>query len=229
MTDGGMRERFLVPARKLHPAQRLTSEQAALVETLAIGCHAVNRGAPRPGDYLLIIGAGPIGLAVLEFARLAGAHPIVLDLNAQRLAFVREVMQVPDTIQSSDGDSNAAALKELTDGLGAQVVIDATGHPGSMSEALNYASFTGRVVFVGITTEEIHFPHPRMHRRELTLLASRNAHPDDFRRIIQLIENSEIDTAPWITHRARLDEMIEVFPEWLKPETRVIKAMVEIP
>jgi alcohol dehydrogenase len=229
MTDGGMCERFLLPARKLHPAPGLAAEQAALVETLAIGCHAVNRGAPQPGEHLLIIGAGPIGLAVLEFARLSGAHPIVLDLNEQRLAFVRDTMKVPDTLLASDTESTLAALRELTGGVGAKVVIDATGNSGSMSNALNYASFTGRVVFVGITTEEIRFPHPLMHRRELTLLASRNAHPDDFRRIIGLIENGQIDTKPWITHRARFDEVIDAFPEWLKPETRVIKAIVEIP
>ena len=152
-----------------------------------------------------------------------------MDLNEQRLAFVRDVMKVPDTIRSGDAELTARALRERTNGAGAQVVIDATGNPGSMSYALNYASFTGRVVYVGITTEEIRFVHPLMHRRELTLLASRNAHPDDFRRIIGLIRDLQIDTAPWITHRARFDEMIDAFPQWLNPEMRVIKAMVEIP
>ena len=228
MTDGGMRERFLVPARKLHPAGGLTWEQAALVETLAIGCHAVDRAAAQPGDHLLIIGAGPIGLSVLEFAKLSGAHPIVMDLNEQRLAFVRETMQVPHTILFSDAEASIAELRRLSDGAGAQIVIDATGNSDSMSHALDYASFTGRVVFVGITTEEIHFPHPWLHRRELTLLASRNAHPKDFRRIISLIEKKAIETAPWITHRVSFDGMIETFPEWLKPDAQVIKAMVEI-
>lgn len=228
MTDGGMRERFVLPARKLHRAAGLSWEQAALVETLAIGCHAVNRGAPRANDHLLIIGAGPIGLAVLEFAKLSGAHPIVMDLNEQRLAFVRETMHVPHTILCTDPESTIGMLKELTNGTGAPLVIDATGNSHSMSHALDYASFTGRVVFVGITTEEIHFPHPLMHRRELTLLASRNAHPEDFRRIIGLIENDEINTAPWITHTASFEGMIDAFPAWLKPETRVIKAMVDI-
>jgi alcohol dehydrogenase len=228
MRDGGMRERFLVPARKLHPASGLTWDQAALVETLAIGCHAIDRGAPRAGEHLLIIGAGPIGLATLEFAKLSGARPIVMDLNEQRLRFVREVMKVPDTILFSDVPSAVAALQELGNGVAAQLVIDATGNPHSMSQSLEYASFTGRVVFVGITTEQIRFPHPLMHRRELSLLASRNAHPDDFRRIIKLIENKEIDTAPWITHKASFNEMIDVFPSWLNPDSRVIKAIVEI-
>src|SRR5437773_5902237 len=78
-TDGGLRPRFIVPARKLHRSDKLTLEQLALVETLAIGCHAVNRGAPQPGENTLVIGAGPIGLTVIEFVRLSGARPIVLD------------------------------------------------------------------------------------------------------------------------------------------------------
>jgi alcohol dehydrogenase len=110
----------------------------------------------------------------------------------------------------------------------AQVVIDATGNNKSMSNALNFVSFAGKLVFVGITTQEISFLHPLMHRREMTLLASRNALPADFGNIIRLIEEGKIDTKPWITHRASFDEMIDVFPEWLKPETGVIKAIVEV-
>src|SRR5579871_2981086 len=90
--DGGLRPRFLVPARKLHVSRRLTFEQLALVETLAIGCHAVSRAALQAGETCLIVGAGPIGLATLEFAKLAGANVIMLDVNAQRLDFCRRVM-----------------------------------------------------------------------------------------------------------------------------------------
>jgi alcohol dehydrogenase len=229
MSDGGMRERMILPARKLHPAGALTAEQCALVETLAIGCHAVNRGAPQPADYVLIIGAGPIGLSVIEFAKLSGAHTIVADINAQRLEFVRSKMGVPDTILISTESAALNQLREITGGALAQVVIDATGNNKSMSECFQFASFTGRVVYVGITQQEVSFPHaPIMHRRELTVMASRNALPGDFTRIISLIEAGRIDTRPWITHRAKFDEMIAVFPTWLKPESGVIKAIVSV-
>jgi alcohol dehydrogenase len=228
MTDGGMRERIILPAHKLHPANALSPEQCALVETLAIGCHAVNRGAPVEGETVLVIGAGPIGLSVIEFAKLSGARTIVMDMNEQRLAFVRETMGVPDTIFTRGDGAELETLKAMTDGTLAQVVIDATGSNKSMSQALNYVGFTGRLVFVGITTQEVSFGHPLMHRREMTLLASRNAHPADFTRIVQLIGEGRIDTRPWITHRAKFDEMIDAFPSWLKPETGVIKAVVSV-
>jgi 2-desacetyl-2-hydroxyethyl bacteriochlorophyllide A dehydrogenase len=229
MMDGGLTERMILPARKLHPARKLSPEQCALVETLAIGCHAVNRGNPVAGENVLVIGAGPIGLSVIEFAKLSGAQTIVMDLNEQRLEFVRARMGVPDTICSRGDGAELEALKRLTGGALAQVVVDATGSNKSMAQAMTYCGFTARLVYVGITQAEVVFPHaPVMHRRELTLLASRNALPPDFTRIIKLIEDGQIDTRPWITHRAAFAELIEKFPTFTQPETGVIKAVVNM-
>ena len=231
MCDGGLCERYLLPARKLHVSRKLTFDQLALVETLAIGCHAVNRGNPQPGEHVLVIGAGPIGLSAIEFAKLSGARTIVMDMNAGRLAFVREKMGVPDTILLAPGGEDAAIeqLRALTNGQFADVVVDATGSNKSMAGALAYCAFVGRLVYVGITQQEVTFLHaPIMHRREVSIMASRNALPADFTRIIALIEEGKIDTVPWITHHAAFEEMIGVFPSWLKPETGVIKAVVEV-
>ena len=229
MCDGGLTQQIVLPARKLHLAGKLTMEQCALVETLAIGCHAVNRGNPQAGEHVLVIGAGPIGLSAIEFAKLSGARTIVMDTNAQRLEFVRDRIGVPDTILARGDDLEHPALAEITNGQLADVVIDATGSNKSMVRALEFASFAGRVVYVGITQQTLEFPHaPVMHRRELTLLASRNALSSDFTRIIQLIEDGQIDTQPWITHHAEFDEVPAVFPSWLKPESGVIKAVVHV-
>src|SRR5580698_340502 len=113
MCDGGLAERYVLPARKLHISRQLTYDQLALVETLAIGCHAVNRGAPTASEHVLVIGAGPIGLSAIEFAKLSGARTIVMDMNAARLAFVREKMGVPDTIELAPG-GEAATLEQLS-------------------------------------------------------------------------------------------------------------------
>lgn len=231
MCDGGMTERMLLPARKLHRSDSLSFDQLALVETLAIGCHAIDRGQPTDQEHVLVIGAGPIGLSAIEFARLSGARTIVMDTNPARLEFVRERMKIPDTILLQ-ADGRQAAIEELarmSSGQLADLVVDATGNHLSMGDALAYAAIRGRVVYVGITQQNISFPHaPVMHRRELTLLASRNALPRDFARIIELIEQGRIDTVPWITHHAPLDEMIGVFAQWLDPANRVIKAIVNV-
>jgi alcohol dehydrogenase len=224
--DGGLRPRFLVPARKLHPSARLTFEQLALVETLAIGCHAAGRAALKPEETCLIVGAGPIGLASLEFARLAGPRVLVLDVNEARLDFCRRVMGVRHTLVPSDNLDKD--IREINEGRLPDVVIDATGSSASMSGAFGLVTHGGRLVFVGITTDEVRFRHPVFHKAEGTLLCSRNALPADFTRIIALIEGGRLDTRPWVTHRCGFEELIEVFPSYVKRETGVIKAVVEV-
>jgi 2-desacetyl-2-hydroxyethyl bacteriochlorophyllide A dehydrogenase len=224
--DGGLRPKFPIPARKLHVSRKLGFDQLALVETLAIGCHAVNRAALAAHESCLIIGAGPIGLATLEFVKLTGAKTIVLDVNEQRLGFCRKVMGVRHTLLPSN--NLESELRELTDGHLPDVVIDATGNNGSMSTAFNLTTHGGRLVFVGITMEEVRFRHAVFHKSEGTLLCSRNALAGDFTRIIQLIEEGRIDTRPWITHRATFEELIDVFPSYTRPETGVIKAVVAV-
>lgn len=224
--DGGMRTEFLLPARKLHASTKLAFDQLALVETLAIGCHAVNRADIQPGDSCLVIGAGPIGLATLEFVKLTGVKMIVVDMNEPRLDFCRRAMGVHHTIKASE--SLEQDLRGVTDGHLPDVVIDATGSSASMSNAFGLVAPGGKLVYVGITTDEVKFRHPTFHKVEGTLLCSRNALPADFRRIIGLIEEGTIDTNPWITHRAHFDELPGIFPAYTRPETGVIKAIVEL-
>lgn len=226
--DGGLRPLFTLPARKLHPSPSLSHEQNALVETLAIGCHAIDRAAASANETVLVIGAGPIGLSVLEFARLAGSRVIVMDRLPERLAFVRDRMGVADTIEASgDVDRDAEVVSRITDGRLAEVVVDASGSHVSMSTSLAYCSFGGRLIYVGITQQDLTFPHaPLVHRRELSILASRNARSADFSRIIGLIAAGHIDTRPWITHRLPFDEVITEFPSLLEPTAGTIKAVI---
>jgi threonine dehydrogenase-like Zn-dependent dehydrogenase len=120
-------------------------------------------------------------------------------------------------------------MREITDGELYPTVLDATGSATSMNQALNYVAHSGTLVYVGITTQDVTFPDRLFHSRETTLKASRNALPDDFRRIIRLIEERQIDTTRWITHRTAFDDMIDVFDSYTKPETGVIKAIIEMP
>jgi len=222
--DGGLRPQIILPAQKLHPANDLAYEQLALVETLGIGCHAVNRGQPQAGDHVLIIGAGPIGLSVLEFAKLTGATLHVIEPNARRREFVKQTYSIESVHEAME----PATFAELTRNRLAQVVFDATGNASSMARALEYAGFAGRVVFVGITTEPVLLNDALLHRRELTLITSRNAVPTDFTRIIGLIRDGMINTSAWITHRMKFDDVPSDFATLLKPESHVVKAVIEL-
>lgn len=228
MIDGGLCDRFLIRADKLHVSTELSFEQLALVETLGIGCHATDRGAPTQGSHVLIIGAGPIGLATLEFTRLTGAVITVMDRVASRLDFCRTRYGIEHTVVFDNPDSVAEELRSITGGDMYSVVTDATGSPASMSGALRYVAHTGTLVYVGITTENVTFPHPALHRREMMIKGSRNALPRDFGRIIGLIEDGTIDTGPWITHRTSFDDVVANFDGYTRPESGVIKAIIEV-
>lgn len=228
MIDGGLCEQFLVRADKLHPSGKLSYEQLALVETLAIGCHACNRGNSQPGDRVLIIGAGPIGLATLEFVRLTGAEITVMDMVPSRLDFCKRNYGIAHTITARGDATDLEQVLAVTAGDKFAVVIDATGNNRSMSGALHYVAHSGALVYVGITTQEVSFAHPVLHRPEITLLGSRNAHPSDFTRIIQLIETGVIDTSVWVTHRTSFDRVISEFEAFTRPETGVIKAVIQV-
>lgn len=225
--DGGLRAFFTVPARKLHRSRSLSFDQLALVETLAIGCHATARVNPQADECVLIIGAGPIGLSTLEFVKLTGARIIVMDISRERLDFVRRTYGIEHTLLAG-GEDVVAQLRAMTEGHLPDVAIDATGAVGSMSAAFGYVAQGGRLVFVGITAEEVKFRHALFHKCEGTLLCSRNALPGDFTRIIDLIETGRIDTAPWITHRCAFEEVPALLPTFAKPGTGVLKAMIEI-
>ena len=226
--DGGMRERFVLPARKLHPSAKLTMEQLALVETLAIGCNCVNRAATQADDKVLVIGAGPIGMAAIEFLKVAKAEITVMDMNETRLQFCSGKLGVDHTVVFKNDGTETDRLREANGGELPNTVIDATGSHVSMSNAFQFCAFTGQVVYVGITTQELSFKHVAIHRPEITIKASRNAVPGDFSRIIRLIEEGVIDTDPWLSHHASYDDFIAEFSNWIKPETGVIKAVLHM-
>jgi 2-desacetyl-2-hydroxyethyl bacteriochlorophyllide A dehydrogenase len=224
-TDGGMRDFITVPVHKLHRSNLLPYEQLALVETLGIGAHAVERAQLVPQEFALVIGAGPIGLSVIQFAQIAGARVIVLDVNENRLSFCRQQLQVEHTVQAQGKILDS--LQSITGGDLPTAVFDATGHAQSMTQAFHYVAHGGRLIFVGLVQSDITFHDPDFHRRELTLLSTRNSTRHEFTRIIQFLEEGKIDTAPWITHQVPCEGMIEAFPQWLDPDQGVIKAVVE--
>ncbi|HWA11257.1 MAG TPA: zinc-binding alcohol dehydrogenase family protein [Opitutaceae bacterium] len=225
--DGGMRPLLRVPARKLHSSARLDYEQLALVETLGIGAHAVDRAGAGKDDVVLVIGAGPIGLSVVQFVLVTGATLLVMDVSESRLAFCRDRLGVKHTVLA--GPDAPAQLKRIGGGDLPTIVIDATGNPQSMAGTFDLAAPGGRIVFVGLFQGDVTFNDPNFHRRELTLCASRNAPPATFREIIQLVESGRVDTRPWITHRFRLADTPEVFPASIAGNPAVLKAMIEVP
>jgi threonine dehydrogenase-like Zn-dependent dehydrogenase len=222
--DGGMAPLLQIPIRKLHCSKRLDFEQLALVETLVIGAHAVERATVSPQDFVLIIGAGPIGLSVIQFVRIWKAKVAVMDVSDSRLQFCRE--HFADIAVLKPGPGAEAELKRIGGDL-PTCVIDATGNQQSMMGSFALPANGGRIVFVGLFQGDVTFNDPNFHRRELTVLASRNALPATFRDVVHLIEDGAIDTRPWITHRLKLADVPSAFPRDIAGNPAVLKAMIE--
>jgi 2-desacetyl-2-hydroxyethyl bacteriochlorophyllide A dehydrogenase len=225
--DGGMAEYLLVPSYSLVHGSGLNAESLALVEPLSIGSHAVGRAGIIKNEFVLVVGAGPIGLGIMEFARLAGGKVIALDINDTRLKFCAEKLKVPYTINGAT-ENVAARLKEITHGDMPTVVIDATGSLKAIEGAFSYMAHGARYVLVGLQKGNISFSHPEFHKRESTLMSSRNATREDFEFVISSIKNGNVDPATYITHRVSFGEVKDEFPGWLDPKNGVIKAMVEV-
>jgi len=224
--DGGMRELITVPLRKLHRSDALSFEQLALVETLSIGAHAVGRAGLEAGETVLVVGTGPIGLAVIQSAQPRGVRILATDVNEDRLGFCRQQMGVEHTLLTDA--SSEEALREATGGDMPTVVFEATGNPASMERSFGFVASGGKLVLVGLCQSKIAFFDPEFHRREMTLLSSRNALASDFDRVLAAVEAGALDTRPWVTHRASLGDLAAALPSWTDPQSRVLKAMVEV-
>jgi 2-desacetyl-2-hydroxyethyl bacteriochlorophyllide A dehydrogenase len=209
--DGGMQDIVSVSPRLLHPSEKLTLDQLALVETLGIGAHAVARAGLQKGESAIVVGAGPIGLGTAIFARVAGADVVVIEKNEDRRAFA---------------ESQGWKTRLPADEIFANVVFDATGSATVMAGSLNRVSVGGKLVFVGLTSDPIPLDDALFHRREITLLASRNS-VGQFPRIIKMLEEGTIQIDDWITERLVLSDLPGEF-ELLINRPHLIKAIVDI-
>ena len=225
--DGGMSEYLSVPSESLVHGQGLNLDQLALVEPLAIGAHAVRRAGVTNDEFVLVAGAGPIGLGTMAFVAAAGGKVIALDTNSDRLNFCQEKLKVTHIVNAANDDV-MEKLKSITNGNMPTVVMDATGNLKAINNAFQYMSHGARYVLIGLQKEKISFSHPEFHKREATLMSSRNATRADFEYVISSIKRKVIDPTTFITHRVRFDQVRDEFKSWLNPASGVVKAMVEI-
>lgn len=223
--DGGMTEYLSLPERFVLKAEGLSVDQAAMVEFLAIGAHAVARANVQPDQKVLVVGAGPIGMAVAIFARLDGAEVTFLDGRADRLDFAAKHLGASHTVQLGEGDQQS--LSEITNGDFFDAVFDATGNPKAMERGFGFVGHGGTYVFVSIVSSDISFSDPEFHKRETSLLGSRNATVEDFERVMEAMRAGEVPEA-LITHRMMLAEVPERFARLTDPAAGVVKAMIEI-
>ena len=224
-SDGGMSEFISIPIDSLFKDTSLNLDALALLEPLAIGAHGIKRAQIKPNEFVLIVGAGPIGLGAAAMASLAGAQVIIQDVNQNRLDFAKEKLHIPFSINPNQEDA-FIALKEITRGNMPRVVIDATGYKKAMEQSFQYISHGGTYVLIGLQLDEISFSHPEFHKREATLMSSRNATREDFQWVADSIGQQKLDPTLFISHRIAFDDVAAQFPDLMNPSLGVVKAMI---
>jgi len=223
-TDGGMQEIIIAPTTILIPAGKLSHDEIAIVEPLAIGAHAIRRADVQAGETIVVVGCGPIGIGLMALAKIAGATIIAMDTNEQRLDFVKNEIGVHHAVNVMK--SPVEAVEKITNSDMATAVFDCTGNKRALESGIDYMSHGGRYVLVGLSKGELTWTHPKIHAKESTIMCSRNATFSDFEWVKDTLEGGQFPTDKFITHTVPFTEMIGNFDSWLKPETGVIKAVV---
>lgn len=224
--DGGMCEYLVVPADHVVITKGVSYAELAIVECLAIGAHAVRRASISEKDTVMVLGAGPIGLGAAQFAQVAGAKTFIADLNEERLAFCDNEFNFDAQIDCKlDVEKQ---LSTLTNGDMPTVIIDATGSPRAMESTIGWLAHGGTIVFVSVVKADISFHDPEFHKRETTLMGSRNATKEDFEHVVECMRTGKVKSGNMVTHRTSFNDFTKIFPEWVKPDSGVVKAIIEV-
>lgn len=213
-----------MPTSLLLSAGRLSLDEIAVVEPLAIGAHAIRRAAVQAGEWIVVAGCGPIGVGLMKLAQLEGAKIIALDINEQRLLYAKEKIGADYIVNALDNPLEQ--IREFTRGDLATAVFDATGNTAALEGGMQYMAHGGRYVLVGLSNGGLTFSHPAIHRKEATLMCSRNATVEDFHNVREALSSGQFPVDSYITHRVPFAEMIGHFDSWRNPENEVMKAMV---
>lgn len=223
--DGALTEFISMPAEKLYPS-KLSLKELCLVEPLTVGFHAVARGRVTNTDVVAIFGCGGVGLGAIAGSHFAGARTIAIDVDDAKLDIARKA-GATDGINSAR-ENVREKLRELANGLGPDVVIEAVGHPETFRVAVEEVAFTGRVVYIGYAKEPVSYETRLFVQKELDILGSRNAQPDDFRRVISMLEAGRFSVEETVTSIVPLEEAPSALREWSEHPSRFSKIMVQV-
>lgn len=223
--NGSMQEYLVLPWNKVIPATGLSEKECALIEPMSVGFHAVSRAQVTDIDTVVVIGCGMIGLGAIVRANIRGAHVIAIDLDDEKLELAKR-LGAKDAINSKT-DNVVERVKEITDGYMADVVIEAVGSPVTYVTAIDIVAFTGRVVCIGYAKSEVSFQTKYFVQKELDIRGSRNAMPEDFRAVIQYLQNGTCPKDELISAVVKPEQAGDILKTWSENPGKVFRILVE--
>lgn len=223
--NGVMSEYAVVPWEKIIPAGTISVRDCALIEPMSVGFHAVSRAQVIDNEYVVVIGCGMVGMGAVIRASLRGAIVIAVDVDNTKLALARQVGAL-HTINSRTEDMNQR-IYQITDGLGADVVIEAVGSPATYLAAVDAVGFTGRVVCIGYAKQEVAFQTKYFVQKELDIRGSRNALPADFRAVIRYMQNGNCPIEQFISAVVTPESAQQVMEQWASDPGKIFRILVK--
>ncbi|WP_058911313.1 zinc-binding alcohol dehydrogenase family protein [Entomohabitans teleogrylli] len=224
--QGGMAEQLVMPAHKVLVCNSLTNDALALVEPLAVGLHAARRAAPEPGEWIMVIGCGVIGLGAISAAAAMGARVVAVDIDDRKAAVAQACGA--QTFINGQRDDIAAAAAQLNAGRGPSVVIEAVGNQKTIEQAVDLVAFAGRVVYVGYAKQPVSYQSAHFLMKELDIRGSRNATAADFRAVLALMEQQRYPTSAIVSAHYPLDQADKAFRDWAADPGAFTKILIDL-
>jgi threonine dehydrogenase-like Zn-dependent dehydrogenase len=224
--DGALTDLISVPAAKIFAAEGLTLEELCIVEPLTVGFHAVARGRVTASDTVAVFGCGGVGLGAIAASAFRNACTIAIDVDDAKLQIAREA-GAAHTINTRTEPLHEK-LRDLTGGHGPDVVIEAIGLPSTFTAAVEEVAFTGRVVYIGYAKELVSYESRLFVQKELDIVGSRNALPEDFAEVIRMLQQHRFPVKSAITRVVPFDEAVNVFSEWSANPAAFSKIMIRV-
>lgn len=223
--NGAMCDYVVVPWQKVIPADGMSTRDCALIEPMSVGFHAVDNAGVKDNEVVMVIGCGMVGLGAVVRAAIRGAIVIAVDLDDEKLALAKEVgaMYVINSKTTNVHDE----VMRISQGFGADVVIEAVGHPATYNMAIDEVSFTGRVVYIGYAKSEVAFQTKLFVQKELTIRGSRNALPEDFRAVIHYLNQHDFPYSKFISRIVKPEDAGEALKGWAAQPQKVFRILVE--
>lgn len=224
--NGVMCEYAVMSWQKVIPAPSMSSRDCALIEPMSVGFHAVSRGQVVDNERVMVIGCGMIGMGAIVRASLRGATVIAVDLDDEKLELARKVGAT--YVINSKTENVHERMLQLTDGLGADVVIEAVGSPATYVMAVDEVGFTGRVVCIGYAKSPVEFQTKLFVQKELDIRGSRNALPADFRAVINYLQTGVCPIDKLISRIAEPEEAATAMADWAAAPGKVFRILVKL-
>ena len=224
--NGVMCEYAVLPWTKIIPAGNISSRDCALIEPMSVGFHAVSRAQVIDNEYVMVIGCGMIGIGAIVRAALRGATVIAVDLDDEKLVLAKRVGA--SYAVNSKTENVHERIQEITEGFGADVVIEAVGSPVTYVMAVDEVGFTGRVVCIGYAKSEVAFQTKYFVQKELDIRGSRNALPADFRAVINYMKEGKCPVEELISKIVKPEDALEAMKEWAADPGKVFRILVEM-